>query len=78
MMIALCPKHFPHPDWGMNEPEYLIESVAVIGKQSNPLIVKNYTDKPDLDVHYFINTALDSVDEKRIKKGILPPLIRSV
>ncbi len=41
-----------------------IECVSIIGKGNNPLYVRNFTDRPDLDLHYQVNIALDAIDEQ--------------
>ncbi|PJF17399.1 hypothetical protein PSACC_02788, partial [Paramicrosporidium saccamoebae] len=52
----------------MAEIVHTIECIAVVGKQNNPLWLKNFTEKPELDLHYFVNVTLDAIDERRNSK----------
>jgi hypothetical protein len=49
----------------MAEAVHAIECIAVVGKQNNPLYLKNFTKKPELDLHYFVNVSLDAIEERR-------------
>ncbi|KAI9289489.1 Sedlin, N-terminal conserved region-domain-containing protein [Umbelopsis sp. AD052] len=42
-----------------------INCIAVIGKQNNPLYIKNYSSShPDLKYHYIAHTAIDVIEER--------------
>jgi hypothetical protein len=49
---------------------HTIECIAVIGKNNNPLYVKNFTNRPDLDLHYFVYISLDAIEERCIKSHL--------
>lgn len=66
MNYACFPLSVRHP-WRVMIPEATVslECIAVIGKRNSPLYVKNFTDKPDLDLHYFLNISLDFIEDRR-------------
>lgn len=41
-----------------------IECLAIIGRNNGPLYVKNFTDKKDLELHYFVHLSLDALETK--------------
>ncbi|RIA83791.1 Sedlin [Glomus cerebriforme] len=42
-----------------------IQSIAIIGKQNNPLYIKNFSVfHPDLKYHYIAHTSCDVIDER--------------
>ncbi|KAI8080178.1 Sedlin [Gilbertella persicaria] len=46
-----------------------INCIALIGKQNNPLFIKNFsTSHPDLKYHYIAHTSIDVIEE-RIANG---------
>ncbi|KAI9262766.1 Sedlin [Sporodiniella umbellata] len=46
-----------------------INCIALIGKQNNPLFIKNFsTSHPDLKYHYIAHTSIDVIEE-RVSSG---------
>ncbi|KAI9483105.1 MAG: trafficking protein particle complex 2-like protein [Benjaminiella poitrasii] len=46
-----------------------INCIAIIGKQNNPLFIKNFsTSHPDLKYHYIAHTSIDVIEE-RVSNG---------
>ncbi|KAI9321534.1 Sedlin [Dichotomocladium elegans] len=44
-----------------------INCIALIGKQNNPLFIKNFsTSHPDLKYHYIAHTSIDVIEERAI------------
>ncbi|GES85075.1 trafficking protein particle complex subunit 2-like protein [Rhizophagus clarus] len=42
-----------------------IQSIAIIGKQNNPLYIKNFSaSHPDLKYHYIAHTSCDVIEER--------------
>ncbi|RIA88630.1 Sedlin [Glomus cerebriforme] len=42
-----------------------IQSIAIIGKQNNPLYIKNFSKShPDLKFHYIAHTSCDVIEER--------------
>lgn len=50
--------------------DYSIECLAVVGKLSNLIYLKNFTDKNELEMHYFINLSLDFIEQASFYKSI--------
>eukprot|EP00842_Homolaphlyctis_polyrhiza_P000421 jgi/Hompol1/137/HPOL_003276-RA len=46
-----------------------INALAVVGKQNNPLFVKNFTTQPDLKYHFMAHTSCDVIEE-RVAAGV--------
>ncbi|CAB5333146.1 uncharacterized protein OCT59_028091 [Rhizophagus irregularis] len=50
-----------------------IQSIAIIGKQNNPLYIKNFSKShPDLKFHYIAHTSCDVIDERAGAAGPEP------
>ncbi|KAI8065118.1 trafficking protein particle complex subunit 2-like protein [Gongronella butleri] len=48
----------------------VINCIAIIGKQNNPLFIKNFSNThPDLKYHYIAHTSIDVIEE-RVASGV--------
>lgn len=40
-----------------------LHAIAILGRKYEPLYIHNFTDKPDLEVQYFLHMSLDFVED---------------